>query len=416
MYFKQTLVFIVLMFVCFPTLGFPADWRGRYSDELYEDSGRFRPYHLNTSVWILDSGESLDFGSAWGLYNASQNIGKWKSERDLLDLYFSPRWRQVPVIVESEKVIDIEDWQVPVDRKRQLLSEKVIEDWQVSVDMSRRFLGAMTLPPEPLRQQQMVLIPAGKFQMGNNDEDSYGDDRPVRTVYVDAFYMDTTEVTNAQFKAFVDANPVWQKDRIDPRFAIREEYLRDWKGNNYPKGRGNYPVTFVSWYAAMAYAEWVGKRLPTEAEWEYAARGGLVGKKYPNGDTMTPKDANYSNNHTTTVARYAVNGYGLYDMAGNVWEWCLDAYHEEFYATFPQESVARNPLSGANDMEWLLTIEWLLKNWKTANGKRVLRGGCFLNSPKGLRVALRNKAWGKWANNAFGFRCVMDVPTQIIYR
>ena len=231
----------------------------------------------------MDSGfgESFDFGSAWVLYDASQNIGQWKSERDLLYLYFSPRWRQVPVIVESEKVI---------------------EDWQVSVDMRRRFLRAMTLPPELLHQQRMVLIPAGEFLMGSNDEGSYDEEQPVRTVYVDAFYMDTTEVTNAQFKAFVDANPAWQKDRIEPRFAIREEYLRDWKGNNYPKGRGNYPVVYVSWYAAMAYAEWVGKRLPTEAEWEYAARGGLIGKKYPNGDTMPPKDAHHLKRDATRVA------------------------------------------------------------------------------------------------------------------
>ena len=122
---------------------------------------------------------------------------------------------------------------------------------------------------------------------------------------------------------------------------------------------------------------------------------------------MTPKDANYSNNYTTMVARYAANGYGLYDMAGNAWEWCLDAYHEEFYATFPPEGVVRNPLSGANDMEWLLTVEWLLKNWRTAKGQRVLRGGCYLNSPQSLRVALRNKAWGKWSNNAFSFRCAL---------
>ena len=403
MYFKQTLVFIVLMFVCFPALGFPADWRGRYSDEPSEDAERF--FHPNTSVWILDSGESFDFGSAWVLYNSWQNIGKWKPERDLLALYFSPRWRQIPVIVESNKVI--EDWQVPVDTSRRFLSQKVIEDWQVSVDMSRRFLRAMTLPPELLRQQRMVLIPAGEFQIGSNDED-----RPVRTVYVDAFYMDTTEVTNAQFKAFVDANPVWQKDRIEPRFANRADYLRDWKGNSYPKGRGNYPVMYVSWYAAMAYAEWAGKRLPTEAEWEYAARGGLVAKKYPHGDTMTPQDANYTHKDTTAVAQYLANRYGLYDMAGNVWEWCLDAYHANVYATFPRDGVAHNPLSGASD------IEWLLVNYTNVNinEDRVLRGGAWSESDNSLEIANRFYLPLMSTGDAFGLRCVMDVPTQIVYR
>ena len=253
--------------------------------------------------------------------------------------------------------------------------------------------------------------------MGSNEEEPSDDEHPVRTVYVDAFYMDTTEVTNAQFKAFVDANPAWQKDRIEARFADHVRYLQDWTGNNYPKGRGNAPVDSVSWYAAMAYAEWVGKRLPTEAEWEYAARGGLVGKKYPNGDTMTPKDAHYLTRKfpkvaryaTTKVARYAINGYGLYDMAGNAWEWCLDAYHEDFYNTFPKDDIAYNPLSGANDVEWLLTVEWLLKNWRTATGERVLRGTWATNSPHSLRVAARTRAWAQWTNHAYGFRCVRSV-------
>ena len=273
--------------------------------------------------------------------------------------------------------------------------------------------------------QQMVHIPAGRFEMGGSDEASRGDERPVRTVYVDAFYMDTTEVTNAEFKAFVDANPAWQKDRIAARFALdtefllpwKTDYLQHWKGNTYPKGSGNAPVEFVNWYAAMAYAEWVGKRLPTEAEWEYAARGGLVGKKYPNGDTLTPKDANYRFPGrrgpgiltASAVARYAANGYGVYDMAGNVREWCLDAYHEDFYDTFPQEGIAGNPLSGANDFEWLLTVEWLLQNWRTAQGKRVLRGGCYLSSSLSQRVAQRVKEWGTRSRSGYGFRCVRSV-------
>ena len=397
MHFKQTLQYIVLMVAFFPTFGLHAHWggpdseesyrarywRGRYSDEFHRDgSTRFRPFlthpipnHRTTSVWIRDSEQCFYFGSVR------------KPEWDPLDLYFSlPPWRQVDTVIVKGK--------------------GPIEQWQIPVDVSRWFLNPYL---EPQRPQRMVLIPAGKFQMGSNDEDSDDDEQPVRTVYVDAFYMDTTEVTNAQFKAFVDANPAWQKDRIEAKFAIHTDYLRHWKGNNYPKGRGNAPVEYVSWYAAMAYAEWVGKRLPTEAEWEYAARGGLVGKKYPNGDTMTPKDAHYLTRNTTTVARYAVNGYGLYDMAGNVWEWCLDAYHEGFYDTFPQEGIAQNPLSGANDVEWLLVVEWLLKNWRTAQGKRVLRGGCHLNSPDALRVAVRINAWGKWSHQTFGFRCVRSV-------
>ena len=205
----------------------------------------------------------------------------------------------------------------------------------------------LILPPP----DGMVLIPAGEFEMGSNDAEADNDEQPVRTVYVDAFYMDETEVTNVQFKEFLIENPRWQKGRVDARFEDGF-YLFLWNGNNYPSGKGNHPVVYVSWYAAMAYAEWSGKRLPTEAEWEYAARGGLVGQKYPHGNTLTPGDANYGNNvgDTTAVGRYPANGYGLYDMAGNVWEWCLDEYDRDFYFTFPRGGVARNPLSGATSI------------------------------------------------------------------
>ena len=174
----------------------------------------------------------------------------------------------------------------------------------------------------------MVLIPAGKFQMGSNN--AYNLETSVKTVHVDAFHMDKYEVTNAQYKLFIDANPQWRKDRIDDRFHDGD-YLKHWNGNNYPSGKADHPVVYVSWYAAMAYAEWAGKQLPTEAEWEKAARGGLDGQKYPWGNTIDASKANYNDNvgTTTAVGSYAPNGYGLYNMAGNVYEWCLDVSDEE---------------------------------------------------------------------------------------
>ena len=265
-----------------------------------------------------------------------------------------------------------------------------------------------TPPPEketPL-PKGMVLIPEGEFQIGSNDAEANDDEQPVRTVYVDAFYMDETEVTNAQFKEFVLENPRWQKWRINGRFH-NGRYLWDWDGNNYPKGKDKHPVDHVSWYAAMAYSKWAGKRLPTEAEWERAARGGLVDKQYPHGNTLTPRDANYGNNikDTTAVGRYPANGYGLYDMAGNVSEWCLDAYHRGFYSTFPQEGVARNPVAGAN------TIQWILDNFTNVNVdvSRVWRGGNWFDMDRLPRVAARRDFKPKSAFAVIGFRCVRSV-------
>ena len=142
----------------------------------------------------------------------------------------------------------------------------------------------------------MVLIPAGEFEMGSNE--GAANERPAYTVYVDAFYMDIHEVTNAQYKVFVDANPEWQKDNIAAEYHDGV-YLRLWDRNNYPEGEGDHPVIYLSWYAAMAYAEWAGKRLPTEAEWEKAARGGCLGKTYPWGDTIDATRANYGHHINT---------------------------------------------------------------------------------------------------------------------
>ena len=251
---------------------------------------------------------------------------------------------------------------------------------------------------------EMVLIPAGQFQMGSNDAEGEADEQPVHSVHIDAFFMDKHEVTNAQFKAFVDANPQWRKGEIAERFHDGN-YLAYWRGNDYRAGRANHPVIRVSWYAAMAYAEWAGKRLPTEAEWEYAARGGLAGKKYPWGDTITSSDANYGDvGDTTPVGQYAANGYGLYDMAGNVWEWCLDAYDGDFYAA---SENSRNPIAGGE------TIQWLRENFTSipTNSLRVLRGGNFVkgSSTRSLRVADRCEPKPTSTGTAPGFRCVRAV-------
>ena len=243
----------------------------------------------------------------------------------------------------------------------------------------------------------MVLIPAGEFLMGSEASNNEG---PVHTVYVDAFYIDKYEVTNAQYKQFIDANPQWQKDRID-RTLHDGTYLALWNGNDYPPKRASHPVVYVSWYAAIAYAEWAGKRLPTEAEWEKAARGGLTGKKYPWGDDLDSSKANYNHNakDITPVGSYPPNGYGLYDMAGNVWEWCLDAYSDDFYARSPH----KNPLCGAN------SIDWVMDNFTNIKTNRVVRSGSWLSYPAALPVSFRSGDTPTNANDTIGLRCVRAI-------
>ena len=259
-------------------------------------------------------------------------------------------------------------------------------------------------PPPPPAPEGMVLIPAGEFEMGSNDGPN--NEQPVHTVYVDAFYMDKYEVTNLDYKKFVLANPQWQKDRI--RKALHNGmYLHHWTGNNYPTGKANHPVTYVNWYAAMAYAKWAGKRLPTEAEWEKAARGGKSGLKYPWGNTISRDRANY-NKHvgdTTAVGKYPANGYGLYDMAGNVWEWCLDAYDENFYFSSPP----RNPLS---DVNTLSNANLIIDDHTNVKGSRVLRGGSWFRTAQNVRVAFRGSflpLGTSVTGIVYGFRCARTV-------
>ena len=236
----------------------------------------------------------------------------------------------------------------------------------------------------------MVLIPEGRFQMGSKN--GAFDEKPVHTVHVDAFYIDKYEVTNAQYKKFVDANPQWRKHRI-PRAYHNGSYLSDWNQNEYPIGKGEHPVTYVSWYAAMAYAQWAGKRLPTEAEWEKAARGKGVGQRYPWGNSIDSDKANYGTDNTTRVGTYPAN-HGLYDMAGNVTEWCLDAYQGGFY----KSSHRRNPLAGG-------TLTEVVTHFTNQKGSRVLRGGSWMSTSWGLRVTDRLGYMPTYADSNVGFRC-----------
>jgi formylglycine-generating enzyme required for sulfatase activity len=260
----------------------------------------------------------------------------------------------------------------------------------------------------------MSLIRGATFRMGTDPSEFprllqafgvkrvelFSGEAPQHTVTVGAFYMDRHEVTNALYKKFLDKNPLWRRERIEARFH-NGNYLKHWDGDNYPKEKADHPVTNVSWYAAVAYCRWMGKRLPTEAEWEYAARGGLSGKSFPWGDEPVDKTlANYGGSGiaaTTRVGSYPANGFGLFDMAGNVWEYTLDEWGP--YNSSPQV----NPVAGGN--------LFLNDTFRSVTTRRVIRGGSYGGSPVNLRTAYRDSHPPDGARDFVGFRCAKPAPS-----
>ena len=242
--------------------------------------------------------------------------------------------------------------------------------------------------------EDMILIPSGFFLMGKSK----------RKVFVDNFYIDKYPVTNKQYREFCLAKGVPRK--FQPRIPFRWRSYQ-WKNFEYPKGQDTYPVWGINWYAAMAYAEWAGKRLPTEAEWEKAARGGLESKVYPWGNEIDANKANYKRvgkSQPDSVGMYPPNGYGLYDMAGNVWEWCLDEWHKH-----PVTPSYSNPTQAVRR---IMGITADFKNIKTT---RVIRGGGFFARHKFMLLSRRHafppRNRGYSFFHGIGFRCVKSLTS-----
>lgn len=302
---------------------------------------------------------------------------------------------------------------------------------------------------QPVDTNEMAWIPPGTFDMGTTD--AKPDEAPVHKVTLNGFWMDRTEVTNAEFKEFVEATgyvtlaeqkpdpkdfPGVPADKLVPgsvvfspppgEVALKNhfawwEYVpgANWRHPEGPESsienRMDHPVVHVAWEDAKAYAHWAGKRLPTEAEWEYAARGGLERKPYIWGEAKVP-DGQWMANiwqgrfptsntqedgffGTSPASTYPPNGYGLYDMSGNVWEWTADWYRPDYYRNSPEN----NPPGPESSMD----------PDEPGVPKRVIRGGSYLCSDLyciGYRPSARMKSSPDTGLSHTGFRCVKDAP------
>jgi formylglycine-generating enzyme required for sulfatase activity len=309
--------------------------------------------------------------------------------------------------------------------------------------------------------QGMVWIPGGEFSMGAQDPPDMNevgmnatlDARPVHRVYVDGFFMDKTDVTNREFAKFVKATAYVTVAERKPRaedfpgappenlvagavvfsppdhpVTLNNHYQwwsyvpgANWRHAEGPKsdlkGRENYPVVDIAYEDAQAYAKWAGKRLPTEAEWEFAARGRLSGKPFVWGEAFRPQGRWMANTHQgrfpdrdtgedgyagiAPVAQFPANGYGLYDMAGNVWQWTSDWYRADYYTQLASSgSVARNPRGP----------DLAFDPSEPGQAKKVQRGGSFLCTDQycsRYMVGTRGKGDVDTGTNHLGFRCVM---------
>jgi formylglycine-generating enzyme required for sulfatase activity len=313
---------------------------------------------------------------------------------------------------------------------------------------------------QPAKPAGMVWIPGGEFTMGSDSPEAKKDEKPVHRVKVDGFWMDATLVTNQQFKEFVDATgyvttaekaptleeimsqvppgtPAPPPELLVPASLVFKptsgpvslksnrawwewKFGANWKHPLGPEstleGKENHPVVHVSWYDAIAYAAWAGKRLPTEAEWEFAARGGKNDSTYVWGNEEFSEENPQANIWqgtfpykstkpdgaigTTPVTTFKSNPYGLYDMAGNVWQWCYDLYHVCYYQEAAKKGLAVNPTGPSTSFD----------PEEPHAQKHVHRGGSFLchhSYCKGYRITARMKTCPDTGLNHLGFRCVM---------
>lgn len=234
----------------------------------------------------------------------------------------------------------------------------------------------------------MIIIEGGNFYRGSRDGNR--DEMPRHQVILASYAIDIHPVTNEQFVRFLEIMGGEKDNMHHDIIRLRDSRIKRSGGKlSIESGYAKHPVVGVTWYGAVAYAKWVGKRLPSEAEWEIAARGGDEEATYPSGEDIEKTQANFFSSDTTAVMSYAPNDYGLYDMGGNVYEWSHDWYGYNYYEISIQEPEnPKGPLQGVY---------------------RVLRGGCWKSLKEDLRCSRRHRNNPGTVNGTYGFRCAADV-------
>lgn len=261
-------------------------------------------------------------------------------------------------------------------------NESVVVRYQPAAQENKNLEPIMT---------EMVVISGGSFYRGSNNGGR--DEIPRHQIHLNPYAIDVHPVTNEQFVRFLEVMGGEKDGNNNDMIRLRESRIKRTGGKlSIESGYARHPVVGVTWYGGSAYAKWTGKRLPSEAEWEVASAGGLEEALYPTGNNIERTQANFFSSDTTAVMSYPPNDYGVFDMAGNVYEWCHDWYDYHYYNLSVQEpDNPKGPLQGVY---------------------RVLRGGCWKSLKEDLRCAHRHRNNPGAMNGTYGFRCVADVIIQ----
>lgn len=303
-----------------------------------------------------------------------------------------------PEIVE----VAVEPAKIEVSRAFEMPPEAPSMVAEVKPELEEKMVGLLDREPivkeyqpekrekrnsEPILTESFV-IPAGHYFRGSNEGNR--DEMPRHQVYLPAFAIDIHPVTNEQFARFLEYTGGEKDANYHDLIRLKDSRIKRIAGKlSIESGYAKHPVVGVTWYGAVAYAAWVGKRLPTEAEWEIAALGGHDHCLYPTGETIEKSQANFFSSDTTAVMSYAPNEYRLYDIVGNVYEWCQDWYGYNYYETSALEPHnPKGPVQGVY---------------------RVLRGGCWKSLKEDLRCSHRHRNNPAAVNGTYGFRCAADV-------